>query len=199
MTEENKPVPKILTVLVFAFFGLMMYAMLGRSYVGVQEGYWGVLSRISTSLIMLVLLPAVAYFSLTQLKKGNETLWEDFKDLLAVLACPVVFLMLFADLTDGIYYPLFENHQTVVSDSYRFYYELYRGEKIYYLVFDDKNNPDSCNSKYQKCRYTYKLRINGKTYDDLQHLNSSNKDNPLQLTFKPKARILMKLEVAKQL
>lgn len=195
MTEEKRSIPKIFIILFFAFFGLVIYAMLGRSYVGVQEGYWGILFKISTSLIMIALLPACAYFSFKQLKNGNETLWEDFKDLLAVLTCSVTFLMFFADLTDDIYYPLFENHKTVVSDNYRFYYHLYRGEKIYYLVFDDKNNPDSCNPKYQKCHYTYKVRINGKTYDDLQHLNSSSKDNPLQLTFKSKAGILMKLQV----
>ncbi len=79
-----------------------------------------------------------------------------------------------------------------MADEYTTQIKDYRGTKQYYLFFDDKENPNSCDSHIQKCKYQYKVRINSGTYQQINNKQQMAKDNPLKIFYKPKAEILMK-------
>lgn len=192
---ELRKIPIFYKILFYAWILTMTYFMFGILNSGFHEGYWEILFQVSGSLI----LPSILIFTLIAFSNDLSALFSDLKLLLSFLFLFGLTLFFFDEIYDEFYYPLFENKKTVVSTQYLTSERNYRGTMQYYLHFDDDNNDDDCDPKYEKCRFSYKVRINPDTHKELSKLSdwvkqekyTDKRSQLIEVEFKPKAQILM--------
>lgn len=192
---EIRKIPMFYKILFYAWILTMIYFMFGILNSGFHEGYWEILFQVSGSLI----LPSIIIFTLIAFSRDLSALFSDLKLLLSFLFLFGLTLFFFDEIYDEFYYPLFENKKTVMTTQYLTSERNYRGTMQYYLHFDDDNNDDDCDPKYEKCRFSYKVRINPNTYKELSKLSdwvkqekyTDKRSQLIEVEFKPKAQILM--------
>ncbi|MGK8251246.1 hypothetical protein [Moraxella lacunata] len=89
---------------------------------------------------------------------------------------------------------MFENSQTMVTNDYKLRFSNYKGEH-YSIKFFDVQNPDKCFEEYDDvCVISKTLDINKTTYKQLKDLEPET--NPIRITFKDKAEVVMNIELA---
>lgn len=192
---ELRKIPIFYKILFYAWILTMTYFMFGILNSGFHEGYWEILFKVSGSLI----LPSIIIFTLIAFSRDLSALFSDLKLLLSFLFLFGLTLFFFDEIYDEFYYPLFENKKTVMTTQYLTSERNYRGTMQYYLHFDDDYNDDDCDPKYEKCRFSYKVRINPNTYKELSKLSdwvkqekyTDKRSQLIEVEFKPKAQILM--------
>lgn len=188
-------IPIFYKILFYSWISIFVYFIFGTLNSDFHEGYWEILFQVSGSLI----LPSIIIFTLIAFSRDLSALFSDLKLLLSFLFLFGLTLFFFDEIYDEFYYPLFENKKTVVSTQYLTSERNYRGTMQYYLHFDDDNNDDDCDPKYEKCRFSYKVRINPNTYKELSKLSdwvkqekyTDKRSQLIEVEFKPKAQILM--------
>ena len=171
----------------FAFYFLI------GVYANFHEGIWEILYQLSFSMVFLSIMPA-SYFIFQKMRQGNDSVLADIRSGILVIIFLAIILFLGSFEFKQSFYAVFEPTKTAMADEYTTQIKDYRGTKQYYLYFDDKENPNSCDSDIQKCKYQYKVRINSGTYQQINNKQQMAKDNPLKIFYKPKAEILMKWE-----
>ena len=181
---------RLLRIYLFSWIGIGIYFLIGVLQFDLHEGIWEILFKVSMPVFLFGLLPLI-YVNL----RYNIGEFSSNPKMLFGSIFLIGFMIFFAkDFFNEFYNSIFEKTKSTVSNEYLTHIKTYRGTKQYYLYFDDKENPNSCDSDIQKCKYQYKVRINSGTYQQINNKQQMAKDNPLKIFYKPKAEILMKWE-----
>ncbi|STZ56429.1 Uncharacterised protein [Moraxella lacunata] len=102
-----------------------------------------------------------------------------------------IIILYFSGLYKNAYYSVFEPSQTIITNEYKVTTYYSKG-RYYHITFYDVQNPDKCIGEYGNiCRYD--LKIKRKTYNRLRKLEP--KSNPIRITFKDKAEVVMNIEL----
>ena len=179
-------------IIYYLYMAFAFYFLIGI-YANFHEGIWEILYQLSFSMVFLSIMPA-SYFIFQKMRQGNDSVLADIRSGILVIIFLAIILFLGSFEFKQSFYAVFEPTKTAMADEYTTQIKEYRGTKQYYLFFDDKENPNSCDSDIQKCKYQYKVRINSSTYQKINNKQQMAKDNPLKIFYKPKAEILMKWE-----
>ena len=179
-------------IIYYLYMAFAFYFLIGI-YANFHEGIWEILYQLSFSMVFLSIMPA-SYFIFQKMRQGNDSVLADIRSGILVIIFLAIILFLGSFEFKQSFYAVFEPTKTAMADEYTTQIKEYRGTKQYYLFFDDKENPNSCDSHIQKCKYQYKVRINSGTYQQINNKQQMAKDNPLKIFYKPKAEILMKWE-----
>lgn len=179
-------------IIYYLYMAFAFYFLIGI-YANFHEGIWEILYQLSFSMFFLSIMPA-SYFIFQKMRQGNDSVLADIRSGILVIIFLAIILFLGSFEFKQSFYAVFEPTKTAMADEYTTQIKEYRGTKQYYLFFDDKENPSSCDSHIQKCKYQYKVRINSGTYQQINNKQQMAKDNPLKIFYKPKAEILMKWE-----
>lgn len=177
-------------IIYYLYMAFAFYFLIGI-YANFHEGIWEILYQLSFSMVFLSIMPA-SYFIFQKMRQGNDSVLADIRSGILVIIFLAIILFLGSFEFRQSFYAVFEPTKTAMADEYTTQIKDYRGTKQYYLFFDDKENPNSCDSDIQKCKYQYKVRINSGTYQKINNKQQMAKDNPLKIFYKPKAEILMK-------
>lgn len=190
---------RLLRIYLFSWIGIGIYFLIGVLQFDLHEGIWEILFKVSMPVFLFGLLPLI-YVNL----RYNIGEFSSNPKMLFGSIFLIGFMMFFAkDFFNEFYNSIFEKTKSTVSNEYLTHIKTYRGTKQYYLYFDDKSEPDNCDPEIQKCHFSYKVRINSDTYQELNKLSDWAKNekytdlkNPLiEITFKPKAEILMNYKI----
>lgn len=190
---------RLLRIYLFSWIGIGIYFLIGVLQFDLHEGIWEILFKVSMPVFLFGLLPLI-YVNL----RYNIGEFSSNPKMLFGSIFLIGFMMFFAkDFFNEFYNSIFEKTKSTVSNEYLTHIKTYRGTKQYYLYFDDKSEPDNCDPEIQKCHFSYKVRINSDTYQELNKLSDWVKNekytdlkNPLiEITFKPKAEILMNYKI----
>lgn len=179
-------------IIYYLYMAFAFYFLIGI-YANFHEGIWEILYQLSFSMVFLSIMPA-SYFIFQKMRQGNDSVLADIRSGILVIIFLAIILFLGSFEFKQSFYAVFEPTKTAMADEYTTQIKEYRGTKQYYLFFDDKEYPNSCDSDIQKCKYQYKVRINSSTYQKINNKQQMAKDNPLKIFYKPKAEILMKWE-----
>nr|WP_313015916.1 hypothetical protein [Moraxella sp. CTOTU48841] len=179
-------------IIYYLYMAFAFYFLIGI-YANSHEGIWEILYQLSFSMVFLSIIVAT-YFIFQKMRQGNDSVLADIRSDILVIIFLAIILFLGSFEFKQSFYAVFEPTKTAMADEYTTQIKDYRGTKQYYLFFDDKENPNSCDSHIQKCKYQYKVRINSGTYQQINNKQQISKDNPLKIFYKPKAEILMKWE-----
>lgn len=189
---EMQLAPNSYKVIYYLYMAFAFYFLIGI-YANFHEGIWEILYQLSFSMVFLSIMIAT-YFIFQKMRRGNDSVLADIRSGILVIIFLAIILFLSSFEFKKSFYAVFEPTKTVIADEYTTQTKDYRETKEYYLFFDDKENPNSCDSDIQKCKYQYKVRINSGTYQKINNKQQMAKDNPLKIFYKPKAEILMKWE-----
>lgn len=190
---------RLLRIYLFSWIGIGIYFLIGVLQFDLHEGIWEILFKVSMPVFLFGLLPLI-YVNL----RYNIGEFSSNPKMLFGSIFLIGFMTFFAkDFFNEFYNSIFEKTKSTVSNEYLTHIKTYRGIKQYYLYFDDKSEPDNCDPEIQKCHFSYKVRINSNTYQELNKLSDWAKNekytdlkNPLiEITFKPKAEILMNYQI----
>ena len=190
---------RLLRIYLFSWIGIGIYFLIGVLQFDLHEGIWEILFKVSMPVFLFGLLPLI-YVNL----RYNIGEFSSNPKMLFGSIFLIGFMMFFAkDFFNEFYNSIFEKTKSTVSNEYLTHIKTYRGTKQYYLYFDDKSEPDNCDPEILKCHFSYKVRINSDTYQELNKLSDWAKNekytdlkNPLiEITFKPKAEILMNYKI----
>lgn len=190
---------RLLRIYLFSWIGIGIYFLIGVLQFDLHEGIWEILFKVSMPVFLFGLLPLI-YVNL----RYNIGEFSSNPKMLFGSIFLIGFMMFFAkDFFNEFYNSIFEKTKSTVSNEYLTHIKTYRGTKQYYLYFDDKSEPDNFDPEIQKCHFSYKFRINSDTYQELNKLSDWAKNekytdlkNPLiEITFKPKAEILMNYQI----
>lgn len=169
---------------------LIAYPFISDTFLAnAHEGNWQTFYYISNFLSMTMLGLLIGYVFIRDLDNVLKVIFGLF--------ISAVFLFQAKNFYAQSYHALYESPKTVFSSQYQITKDAYRGNKFYHIHFKDDNSSNHCKQKHNDCPYTYKVRINSKTYHQLLGIHKNPSDNPLILTFKNKAQMLIKLEFAK--
>lgn len=102
-------------------------------------------------------------------------------------------IMYFGEFYEKAYYGVFEPSQTMITNEYEVT-TYYRKGRYYRIRFYDVQNPDKCIDEYGNNICRYSLHIKRTTYNRLRKLES--KSNPIRITFKDKAEVVMNIELS---
>lgn len=190
-TETKQP-SNSYKIIFYLYMAFSFYFLIGI-YANFHEGIWEILYQLSFSVVFLSMVVAT-YFIFQKMRQGNDSVLADIRSGILAIIFLAIILFLGSFQFKQSFYAVFQSTKTAIADEYTTQIKDYRGTKQYYLFFDDKENPNLCDSHLQKCHYQYKVRVNSDTYQEINKKQQMSKNNPLKIFYKPKAEILMKWE-----
>lgn len=176
-------------ILIFGYFFIV-------NILNISEGYIAILNNIilpfSFNFIVFIMYK---YMKIDM--ENNKNIKNKIKSInqlrviFAFFFIGYTVIMYFGEFYEKAYYGVFESSQTMVTNEYEVTTYYHKG-RYYRIRFYDVQNPDKCIGEYGKiCMYS--LYIKRTTYNRLRKLEPKN--NPISITFKDKAEVVMNIEL----